>query len=89
MSSNNEDSEMCPRCKCCDTYWQECSSCGGEGVDGHDCGEDTCCCLDPEDNETCDVCEGEGGWNRCLGSCDENGKHKKELSNENRNLSHL
>lgn len=42
------------------TCWQ----CGGEGTDGHDCGEDTCCCLNPYDNVVCDVCEGKGGWER-------------------------
>ena len=30
--------------------WVDCWQCGGEGWFGHDCGEDTCCCLDPEDN---------------------------------------
>ncbi len=79
MSDEAAMSSMCPRCKCCETYWQECGSCGGEGMAGHDCGEDVCCCVDPEDNETCDVCSGKGGWNRCLGGCDEKGKHKKEL----------
>ncbi len=42
--------------------WVECWNCGGEGTDGHDCGEDTCCCLYPEDNVTCDICKGKGGW---------------------------
>lgn len=45
--------------------WCECWQCGGEGVDGHDCGEDCCCCLYPEDNMTCDICNGHGGWWRC------------------------
>lgn len=44
--------------------WVECWQCGGEGSDGHDCGEDTCCCLWPEDNVTCDICLGKGGWYR-------------------------
>jgi len=44
--------------------WEECSNCGGEGIAGHDCGEDTCCCLRPEENMTCYICEGKGGWNR-------------------------
>lgn len=42
--------------------WIDCWNCGGEGYSYHDCGEDTCCCLDPEDNVVCDVCGGEGGW---------------------------
>ena len=68
--------QFCPRCKCCDSYWHECENCGGEGVSGHDCGEDVCCCLDPEDNEDCDVCDGSGGWWMCVGGCDENGIHE-------------
>lgn len=39
---------------------EECPACGGEGVYGHDCGEDSCCCDDPEDNEPCEVCGGSG-----------------------------
>ena len=45
--------------------WCECWQCGGDGVHGHDCGEDCCCCLHPEDNTTCDICDGHGGWWRC------------------------
>ena len=41
--------------------WIECENCGGEGVTSHDCGEDCCCCEDPEDNVACDCCDGEGG----------------------------
>jgi len=37
-----------------------CSECGGTGYSHHDCGEDSCCCLNPEDNVICDWCEGEG-----------------------------
>jgi hypothetical protein len=43
-------------------YWTECYNCGGSGFSHHDCGEDTCYCLDQEDNVTCDVCMGLGGW---------------------------
>lgn len=70
--------EICPRCKCCTLLWVECENCGGEGVSGHDCGEDCCCCEDPEDNIRCDICKGKGGWDACGGKCDENGKHQKE-----------
>lgn len=42
--------------------WTECDVCGGEGVDGHECGEDTCACAWPEDNMPCSNCGGEGGW---------------------------
>jgi hypothetical protein len=42
--------------------WEPCSECDGEGVAGHDCGEDSCPCLNPEDNMKCQTCNGEGGW---------------------------
>ena len=42
--------------------WERCWDCGGDCVVGHDCGEDTCCCLDPEDNLVCQTCDGAGGW---------------------------
>jgi hypothetical protein len=47
---------------------EPCWNCGGEGLSHHDCGEDCCCCLYPEDNVRCDVCDGEGGWWQCLSS---------------------
>lgn len=47
-------------------WWQECDACGGEGLDGHDCGEDCCCCEDPDEpNVRCGVCSGSGGWWTC------------------------
>lgn len=42
----------------------DCWKCGGEGYSHHDCGEDICCCLEPEDNVECDICKGHGGWYR-------------------------
>lgn len=45
--------------------WCECEQCGGDGMDGHDCGEDVCMCFGPEDNMRCDICRGQGGWWRC------------------------
>lgn len=37
-------------------------SCHGDGGH-HDCGEDTCCCLDKEEiTEMCVECDGEGGY---------------------------
>ena len=47
-----------------DDDWIECWHCGGDGVSHHDCGEDTCCCLAPEDNVRCDICFGKGGWHQ-------------------------
>lgn len=42
-------------------YRVECWNCGGEGFMEGDCtcGEDTCCCLEP-DPPTCRVCHGRG-----------------------------
>lgn len=44
--------------------WIDCWNCGGEGYSHHDCGEDCCACLEPEDNVRCDICHGKGGWER-------------------------
>jgi hypothetical protein len=41
--------------------WVICGQCV-DGYSGHDCGEDTCCCLEPEENMVCDTCNGAGGW---------------------------
>lgn len=50
--------------------WHACGVCGGEGVDGHDCGDDACCCAEPLDNVTCEQCGGEGGWEVHDGACE-------------------
>ena len=58
---------QCARCgSSCD--YQECENCGGEGFDGHECGEDCCMCRYPEENVPCDICLGHGGWYRCMSS---------------------
>lgn len=59
-----------PRCKKChsDVYWVDCPNCE-DGYSSHDCGEDTCCCLDPLPNVVCDWCNGEGGHYHCP-NCD-------------------
>lgn len=39
---------------------EPCYKCMGEGG-WHDCGEDCCCCLDPEEiTHVCDECHGTG-----------------------------
>jgi hypothetical protein len=40
---------------------EDCWACGGEGY-YHDCGEDTCCCLNPEEDDMfpCEECGGKG-----------------------------
>jgi hypothetical protein len=45
--------------------WVDCWNCGGEGYSHHDCGEDCCCCLYPEDNVVCDICHGKGAYKVC------------------------
>jgi hypothetical protein len=61
------DDEHGPYCPVCGAAmdWEDCDRCGGDGYDGHDCGEDVCCCLEPEDNEPCEQCDGKGGWWSC------------------------
>jgi hypothetical protein len=63
-----EDEPSGPFCPHCDSPmdWEECGLCDDEGFVGHDCGEDVCCCLDPEPNERCGQCGGKGGWWLCV-----------------------
>jgi hypothetical protein len=56
---------QCARCGS-SLMWEDCYGCAGEGLRGHDCGEDTCCCLDPEDNVECSNCGGSGGHYDCV-----------------------
>ena len=66
---------MCARCgSSCD--WTDCEQCDG-GYDGHDCGEDCCCCPFPEPNVLCDVCGGHGGWWGCMSSYERCMAHPK------------
>jgi hypothetical protein len=58
---------QCGRCGSSIAF-EECPQCCGEGYTSHDCGEDSCCCLDPEDNVPCDICHGRGTFPRCLSS---------------------
>ncbi len=74
-------SELCPRCQCCSQFWNECYECDDNGMVDHDCGEDTCCCLEPEMNVGCDICHGNGGWFSCIGDCNGEGKHASVVQN--------
>ena len=56
---------QCARCGS-SVEFEDCWNCGGEGMSGHDCGEDCCCCADPEDNVRCDICHGKCSFGRCL-----------------------
>ena len=68
---------VCEKCGS-DVIWIECENCY-EGYSHHDCGEDTCCCLDQSPNVTCDVCNGESGAFFCI-SCDSS---KQTITGEN------
>ena len=39
-----------------------CWNCRGDIFIGHECGEDTCVCLNPEENIPCETCDGIGYW---------------------------
>lgn len=41
-----------------------------DGFHGHDCGEDCCCCAEPEENVRCRECDGTGVWRSCISSAD-------------------
>jgi len=58
--------DLTPTCAQCgnETQWRDCTNCV-DGMVDHDCGEDVCCCLDPEPNVRCDICCGKGGWLQC------------------------
>jgi hypothetical protein len=59
---------QCARCGSA-VEFEFCTHCE-DGFDGHDCGEDCCACLHPEENVVCQICEGEGGWRTCMSSAD-------------------
>jgi hypothetical protein len=61
-----EDEYQCGRCGSSVTF-EMCQDCGGDGYFEHDCFDDSCCCLDPEDEQCC-ICEGEGTIAHCLSS---------------------
>lgn len=58
---------QCARCGS-SVSWETCEYCGGEGFDGHDCGEDCCSCRYPVDNVVCGACDGNGTFGYCLSS---------------------
>jgi hypothetical protein len=59
----NVATKTCEKCGY-EKSWRDCYNCD-EGFSSHDCGEDSCCCLEPEDNVECDICNGKGGWLAC------------------------
>jgi hypothetical protein len=65
FSGGTPDDE--PYCGICGGYLEDvdCWQCQGEGG-FHDCGEDTCCCLDKEEiTVDCEECDGEGSYLEC------------------------
>lgn len=58
------DETRCQKCRS-QKMWEDCYSCDEDGMVDHDCGDDTCCCLEPWPNVRCDICNGQGGWYRC------------------------
>lgn len=58
-----------PQCARCGSSvdFTHCDDCE-DGLDGHDCGDDCCCCLHPEDNVVCQTCYGHGVRWTCLSS---------------------
>jgi hypothetical protein len=64
-SDGREWEPQCARCGS-SVGFDDCEHCDEFGMDGHDCGEDSCCCAFPEDNITCTVCGGSGGWYSCI-----------------------
>lgn len=56
-------SSYCEKCGT-DLDRTSCWQCFGEGG-FHDCGEDCCPCLEPDLNEPCDECGGEGFIDFC------------------------
>jgi hypothetical protein len=71
--SDEDIDTICPRCKCCDMFWEVCWSCGGEGIHD-DLFEEDPLWYNPGDYEVCNECNGNGGFWMC--DCDENGKHE-------------
>lgn len=53
----------CPHCGQ-DLEWMDCDQCE-DGMSFHDCGEDCCACLYPENNVVCGQCGGAAGWHWC------------------------
>lgn len=66
LRPNEQWEEQCARCGS-SMHHERCKDCE-DGYSGHECGEDCCACLYPEENVICDTCGGYGGWYVCLSS---------------------
>lgn len=64
MTTDAYDDAYCQVCHCM-LEWQSCWCCMGEGG-FHNCGEDTCCCLDQNTiDDVCEACDGAGEYLDC------------------------
>lgn len=73
---NRDPGWRCRRARCgSGMVYMDCASCDGSGFNGHDCGEDTCCCLRPDDNVECSDCDGRGWFRDCDASFEWCGDH--------------
>lgn len=64
MTLEEYDDEYCPQCHAM-LELESCWSCMGNGG-FHNCGEDTCVCLDKETlQDVCEECDGEGAYLVC------------------------
>ena len=60
---------ICIACKAEKEFFS-CCFCGGKGS-YHDCMDDCCVCLDPDEpTHSCDTCDGVGTWLLCP-NCDQ------------------
>ena len=59
------EENQCARCGS-SCGFLDCGNCDEFGYSHHDCGEDCCCCLRPENNVVCQWCNGSGGSWHCL-----------------------
>lgn len=59
---------QCARCGS-SIFTEDCGECE-DGFDGHDCGDDCCCCLHPEENVVCQYCGGTGTHHTCLSTAE-------------------
>ena len=61
---------QCARCGSSIDF-ARCGNCDEFGNSHHDCGEDCCACLDPDENNVrCDWCGGTGGSWHCISTRD-------------------
>lgn len=73
----------CQKCQAT-TLRRQCDFCD-DGYSDHDCGEDCCCCFEPEPNVRCDMCGGHGEQNWCR-ECGWDLLRKRYINDECRKL---